>query len=232
MIDFTKSVPAHGYDYSKFQISFFLITNLKWIKYIFKWRNSLKSTVDDFSLDIYPWYTYGAIDWVQKNIKKDAVIFEYGSGGSTLYYSMFAKELISIEHNKEWFMLVQEKIKNKKNIKLILKEPRELQDTSKSSYKSETFNSLKTFDFENYVNSIEDYPEKYFDLISIDGRCRPMCLLKAASKIKNGGYLILDNSERSHYQDAMNSIVCRERLDFFGFGPKLKSFWRTTIWKM
>lgn len=57
------------------------------------------------------WMDNKEIELIDKYLNKDKIMLEYGSGGSTLYFSKFVKEYYSIEHNKLWY----DKIKGKTN---------------------------------------------------------------------------------------------------------------------
>ena len=50
-----------------------------------------------------PWIPIKAKIWLDKNLSKDMIIFEYGSGLSTLYFSTKVNKIISIEHDKKWY---------------------------------------------------------------------------------------------------------------------------------
>ena len=103
--------------------------------------------------------------------------------------------------------------------------------TENSEYITETNQSLSELSFKNYVNSITEYPDSSFDLISIDGVARSSCIKASIPKLKKGGYLMLDNSEREEYQEAIKLLNNFERIDFEGPGPYNFYFWTTTIWK-
>ena len=51
---------------------------------------------------IYPWYTFEALDEISKWDTKDWNIFEYGGGYSTLWWRDKAKNVITIDNNKNW----------------------------------------------------------------------------------------------------------------------------------
>ena len=61
--------------------------------------------------------------------------------------------------------------------------------------------------YEDYVKEIENYPDHYFDLVVIDGRARPSCIDHAKNKVKNGGVILLDQSERKHYFASINKLT-------------------------
>lgn len=75
-----------------------------------------------------------------------------------------------------------------------------------------------------YNKEIELFPNEYFYLIIVDGRDRVKCIESSIPKLKQGGWLILDNSEREYYQKGIdlmkdwNRIDCKQnRPDKYGF---------------
>ena len=84
--------------------------------------------------------------------------------------------------------------------------------------------------FKKYVNSIDKYPQKYFDVIFIDGRDRNSCVKKSITKIQQDGIIILDNSERERYQESISLLSKYKRIDFYGFGPYSYYPWQTSVW--
>lgn len=186
-----------------------------------------------------PWIVFRAKDWLDKNIRSDMRVFEWGSGGSTLYFSKRVKEIVSIEHNKIWHEEVSNTIfkLGVKNCEYFLIEPKyslfsKLLPYSVVAYNSRSFSEYFNFSFRNYVKKIDKFPDNYFDIVFVDGRARLACIIHAIRKIKKGGFLILDNSERELYESAMNKLKKYKRIDFFGHGPYVKEEWKTTIWKI
>lgn len=161
-----------------------------------------------------PWMTFGAIKYLNKYLNKEMNVFEYGSGGSTLFFSDKANHIISIEHDKDWYNYELEQLSklNNLNLNLIIPET----EGTLINYQKNYSNMY----FDNYVNSIDIYDEK-FDLIVVDGRQRNDCFKKALSKVKNGGIIVFDNFDREYYQkslddDAVNNF---DILNFRGFVP-------------
>jgi hypothetical protein len=85
--------------------------------------------------------------------------------------------------------------------------------------------------FESYVKSIDQYDEEYFDIILVDGRSRPSCVIKAIPKLKNEGLLIVDNSERKAYKSALDRLDGWDTRSFFGPVYCYDLFSETTIFK-
>jgi len=214
------------------------ISILNLVRFFPKWKNTLIN--DRYALkDEIPWITFSAIDYCDQIIDKSMRVFEYGSGGSTLYFADRVKHLISVEHDKYWHSKVQRIVNKRKigNIELILREPQITSDASLKNmpllelYRS---NNEKYNDkiFDKYASEIDRFPDFNFDLIFVDGRARKACIHHAAKKVKKGGMLILDNSEREEYFSAIELLNIEEwaRRDFYGPGPYNKYFWQTSVW--
>src|SRR5882757_1229120 len=54
-----------------------------------------------------PWICFSAIDRLKEIVRPDMSVFEYGSGGSTLFWASRVKTVVSIEHDKGWFEKMQ-----------------------------------------------------------------------------------------------------------------------------
>ncbi len=155
-----------------------------------------------------PWYTYPTIEFLSNLDFSQKSIFEFGSGNSSIYWAKKAANVISVEHNQEWF----EKVKSNfgENQTLLYKENNE-----------------------EYENSILEFDQK-FDVIIIDGIRRVECskvIENCLNTESNEGFLvILDNSdwykETSKYlREKLNLI----EVDFHGFGPINNYTWTTSI---
>lgn len=121
-----------------------------------------------------PWFVFKAIDYLDKNITENSVIFEWGSGRSSIWFASKSKYVYSVEHNKDWFMKIQQ-IAKSLNLNL------QIQNITEG---------------ELYENSIDKFPNSSFDFIIVDGIRRSECTIKAIKKLKPGGHLIIDNVER------------------------------------
>lgn len=155
-----------------------------------------------------PWYTYPSIEYLDNIDFSSKSIFEYGSGNSSAFWSERSKDIVSIEHNKEWYEKVKKTIRS--NQSLIL-----------------------TGDTDEYEGSIKDQNKK-FDVIIIDGIRRSECA-RIVRKYFNdesneGAMIILDNSDwykdtSKYLRDELNLI----EIDFHGFGPINNYTWTTSI---
>ncbi|MGQ4876499.1 MAG: hypothetical protein ACP6IY_20740 [Promethearchaeia archaeon] len=155
-----------------------------------------------------PWYTRDSIIFLNKYMKPNFIGFEFGSGASTLWFAKRIKYLISIEHSEFWYKNVLEKLKKKKIDNVTLKLIPLERDLNKDKYS-------------NYINK---FPNNYFDIILIDGRNRVNCIKNSINKLKKGGFLVLDNSERKRYEDGIKLL--KNWIEI----KTTNGRWDTTIW--
>ena len=174
---------------------------------------------------------YEAIDWLGSFLSAEMQVFEWGSGGSTIFFSKRVQAVVTIEHDTKWYSAVnrQLRLSNTRNVRLVLCNPEESK-TREGAYTS-TDEAYKGLSFRRYVDAIEIYPDGFFDLVVVDGRARASCLSHALVKIRPGGYLLLDNSDRSEYQRAKELLSDWEEQEFYGPGPYNYYSWQTTVGK-
>jgi hypothetical protein len=192
-------------------------------------------------VDAQPWIVFPVISILKKIVNKNYRVFEYGSGGSTIFFASRAKEVISIEHQSSWFHIVRNELHNQKftNVKYMLIEPEASKKFNRSkisdpkAYVSDDYDSRGKI-YKKYASAITKYPDNYFDLVLVDGRCRPSCLLHSLSKVKKNGMLILDQSERTYYLRNIHHLLKEglwKKESYFAPLPYSLHFTETTIWK-
>jgi hypothetical protein len=209
------------------------------IGYISKWRASL-SPGRNALIDQLPWISFAAIDFLEKNLGKNMTVFEYGAGGSTLFFSSRVKSVVSVEHDPAWYRNVTTEIDklhiNNCEIKLVEPKPDSActvkNAADPNSYVSGDKN-YKGMSFKEYVSSIDMYPDGYFDVVLIDGRSRPSCTKHVKDKIKFGGFIVLDNSETDYYNfihEDMDNEYWKKQ-EYYGLFPYMFHFSETCVWQ-
>jgi hypothetical protein len=159
-----------------------------------------------------PFYTPGAIRTIKKLLNKNSRVFEWGSGKSSLWFSKRVAEYICVEHDKLWFDEVLTTFNENKtqNAKIVYIPANKINDSYHwdkdwPHYKLLNHPPTKP-EFRNYMMHIDNYPDKYFDCIVVDGRERVGCMLHALSKIKSDGFIIFDDSNRPRYKEIFTSL--------------------------
>ena len=162
------------------------------------------------------------ISFLDLFISKDMRVFEWGAGGSTVFFAERSAEVISVEHDRKWHELVDKALtyrgfnggcdlRHVSYDKVLTINSDQFQ-SSQPMYKGKTF--------EQYVTAIDEFADEYFDIVFVDGRARSACVTRATPKIKPGGLLVVDNTERAEYQRALK-LAGWHRSDAIGPAPYL-----------
>ena len=214
------------------------VTLVERVRCFFPWARSLKnsrSAVRDQNI----WVVFKANSFIGGRLKPGMKVFEYGTGGSTLYFLQKRCTVCSVEHHPQWFQTVAAEIARRAypGWQGFLREPdkevwRSAAPGAQCTYRS-AFGEYQGRLFSEYVKVIDQFVENSFDVVFIDGRARDSCFVHAYKKVKPGGILILDNSERRRYQLVHETLehLSWVKHRFFGPGPYVShEFWETTVW--
>ena len=154
---------------------------------------------------ITPWFHPDSIKFLFLIIKPDWIVFETGSGRSTIWFARNAKKVISYEHSELYYNKVRRLIDEKgiKNVDLQLR----------PNYPKE---------------GIRGFGRNEFDLVSIDGPrdSRVKCVKAVIPCLKSGGYLLFDDSEYRCYKEAINLLKDWEEHIFGGTRRHATTIWR------
>ena len=237
------NVLSQLYIYSKMSLKTFLkFPNIKntsdFFRYFGDWvyfHKEGKNPVEDKM----PWMNFGAINFLKKIAAPEMLVFEYGSGGSTLFWAKRVKRITSVEHDPEWYLKMKDELAKEEveNVEYFLIEPEFDPAFNKKDFPNPADyisrdECYKDQNFEKYVKFLDQYPDNHFHIILIDGRARPSCIKHAIEKLKNSGYLIVDNTEREYYLSSFNfDKATWRRLDFFGPVPYMYNFTKTTVFQ-
>lgn len=206
--------------------------------FFYRWRTSFQKDEQRILKDL-PWITFLSIDFLEKYLNPGLKIFEYGGGSSTNYFCNKGCEVYTIENNRDWFDILK-KNAHQKGLQwqgeLIEGETIDnfygLNAADPYHYYTTDESSLN-YKFEKYVKSIDKFKDNNFDLVLVDGRSRPSCIMHAIPKIKPGGLLVLDNSERPYYLSITKKLIEKKftlKINRLGLVPNLTHFSETSIW--
>jgi hypothetical protein len=181
-----------------------------------------------------PWLTFGAIDYLAALDLAGRRVFEYGSGASTRYWLRRGVDLVSVEHDPGWYGQVRAALPPGAAVDFRLAPPEpaapgSFDPADPAAYRSGSPDCSRLA-FRSYAAQIDAFPDGAFDLVLVDGRARPSCLAHAIPKVRPGGMLILDNSERGYYTERLaGALAGFTPLVFPGPVPQAPVFSQTTI---
>ena len=203
-----------------------------------RWSQSLGSGRNSVA-DELPWLNFAAIDFLQSQALPKSNVFEFGGGGSTLFFCKNDAYVSTVEDHAEWFKILTETVAQKgyPDWKGFFVSPEPYSgDKQRSPENPEDFMSgspgLGNLSFEKYARCINSFPPEHFDLILVDGRARPSCIQQSIPHLKSNGLLVIDNTERPYYLRHFQSVIAasfKVELDVYAPVGYTPDFTKTTI---
>lgn len=154
------------------------------------------------SLDL-PWLCFSAARFLETRLEPGWRVLEWGSGASTLFFARRGCRVTSIEHDSVWAERVQKGLEAFPEAEVVL-----ISETDP-----------------DYVGAADRFPPASLDLVVVDGRKRCDCLERARSRVRPGGWLVLDDSERERYCTCLDRFSEREWEIHHCEGPRPGSIW-------
>jgi predicted O-methyltransferase YrrM len=137
-----------------------------------------------------------AIQFLGEIVQPDMRVFEFGAGESTLWFAEQECDITSVEHSIGWADYIR-KLAQDDNLNIDLRE----QDRKK------------------FPDSISYYEDESFDLVFVDcwSRIRNQCVKAAMSKVKVGGWLLLDDTQWAMLSPSVQWMFkWKNSRDFYG----------------
>jgi methyltransferase family protein len=184
-----KTLQSGGLARSAAQIAGHILRDYGWL------RSKRENRCVDRDGRAIPWFTYPAIDFLSQFDYGARRVFEFGSGGSTLFWAARSRHVIAVESDPSWCEYVRANAPA--NCEII----------------------LSSDDVQEYAGQI--CGRQPFDVIVVDGvgEARPMCCRKALEHVKPGGMIILDNSDLWLKSASILRDAGLIQVDFTGFAP-------------
>lgn len=156
-----------------------------------------------------PWMAYGAIDFLDDWLQPDHEVFEFGSGGSTVFFALRAKSVLAVDHSDKWADRVYRKLGERQchNAEILC---RDLECERPEEIAATRYAAALAGDFDVIVVDADDHygPAK---------RIRPTLFSLAERHVKPGGLIVLDDAWR--YPGVRRANRAREVKTFRDIGP-------------
>jgi len=163
-----------------------------------------------------PWLRPAAVDYIESHLPIKSKVFEWGSGASTIWLARHEYQVHSLELNYDWYPQILKRLQD------------EGIDHCVNLHYYGSIDQwdapLSPSDMQMYADAVLCADIQDQDLILVDGRNRCRCLANARSRVKIGGLLCLDNSERTEYAKAVDLLT-----DWPGYSWGDEG-WMTTVW--
>lgn len=140
--------------------------------------------------------------FVEKYLNKDDILLEWGSGGSTIYFSGIVKQILSVEHDLDWI----------NNIDKIV-EAYGITNVKQYHVPAHTPDPIpcRFAQFKDYI----EFPrinELKFTKILIDGRARKYCAKDIYNAIDENVIVMIHDFNRPDYQMTLKYYDIIEQL--------------------
>jgi predicted O-methyltransferase YrrM len=132
-------------------------------------------------------------------------IFEWGGGGSTLFFLKKGCRVTTVESSAEWVQELEQQI-------------RALGPAARSRWDLRFVAIADNNDpaVPKYIGQVADGAP--WDLVMVDGWSRMKCLLEGMSYVKPGGVLVLDNANQKQFDSVPDVMKQWQRHKFRGLG--------------
>jgi len=157
-----------------------------------------------------PWLPYRLIADLEAVVGSGDRVFEFGGGGSTLWFLDRGATVITAEHDLLWGELLRDTVGSEPRHQLRLLSPDD--------------------DYAAYVHSIDPEEDDSFTVVVVDGRERVRCFEQAIAKVAPGGWLVIDDIDRERYA-AVFGLVDWPHETYIGFAPCKPTFSYTAVFR-
>lgn len=166
-----------------------------------------------------PWVVPSAFSFLEASFRPDWKVFEWGVGGSTVWFAQNCSEVVTIEVDPNWKTRVEEVLAERG-----LEEKAVILHISIFEYESEYFDRILIF------------PDESLDLVFVDGDrgSRNACIDISLKKIKRGGWLLVDNTNWSDETPSLLNIAHWDTFEFVALPFEwldVPSEWSTTLYR-
>lgn len=159
-----------------------------------------------------PWISFGALHYLEAHLQPHHEVFEFGGGGSTLYFARRTRSVVTIESHAEWHERLVSML-NQRRLRNVRCELHPL-----------TGDAIEQFQNDSFFQSIR---KRMWDVILVDcycgfsaspfGQLRPHALTLAMEQLNPGGFIVLDDSWM--YQSLLTPRLGWRIIDYIGPGP-------------
>lgn len=207
------------------------------------WLESAESKLATRANHPLPWFTYGAIEFLDRNISSDLSVFEYGGGQSSLWWASRVAGVVTVEHDPAFIEHIE--AARPKNAKLILREEDApfheadhlgwlgaMPDFPDPARDVRTYRSGQlSRPFRAYAAAPARFERDTFDIVVVDGMARVLSTWVAIRQFSGRGFIVFDNSDRDFYAKAYEMLTESgyRRIDFWGMGPINPYEWCTSV---
>ncbi len=133
-----------------------------------------------------PWIAWPSIDFLHDYVRPTHRVFEWGGGGSTIFFLKKGCRLTTVESSEEWVGQLEQQII-------------QLGGDARSRWDLRFVTVVDNQDpaIIEYIRQVDVGAP--WDVVMVDGWSRMKCFHAAIDRVKPGGVLMLDNADQKQY---------------------------------
>lgn len=159
-----------------------------------------------------PWISFGALRFLNKFLRPEHEVFEFGGGGSTIYFAQRAQRVLTMESHPDWHQTLSAALAER-HLKNAVCELHPISGDDATQFKDDQF--------------FQRVQSQRWDVILVDCYCgysktrygaiRPFAFELAQRQLKPGGIIVLDDSWM--FPELLAAKPGWRITDFVGPGP-------------
>ena len=150
-----------------------------------------------------PWLAWPCVDYLSEYVTPQHKVFEWGGGGSTVFFLKKGCALTTIESNEGWRDQLRAGIDS--------------ENSTRWDLRFVPADSSNAPGQQDYINSVSSGGP--WDVVLVDGWNRPECAARAREWVRPGGILVFDNTDKPKYSSVPELFAGWTRKEFRGLGP-------------
>lgn len=181
--------------------------------------------------NIYPWFSFPSINYLDKHISPDMHVLEFGSGYSTIWWAQRITQVTSIERSTHWIAEVKHALSKHAMTNVELIPFMGFTGTTEEEITAKSDAIQLVPHIQRYVQAGRGKAGLY-DIVVVDDVFRNEAAAAAVAQLKPGGMLVLDDSERERYKPTFDLFkrMGWSFASFYGATPYHFHEKQTTIW--
>lgn len=151
-----------------------------------------------------PWLSYRGVREIDRLVRPDWRVLEFGSGMSSRFFAARCAQLVSIESDADWYERMRPTLEAAEGCQV------DYRLRSEADYAA-----------------LDDVPDSTFDLALVDGLQYDRTAATAVRKVRPGGYIYMDNSDIPYkeFRDGRQTLIDAAEPGSVRFFVDFSPFW-------
>jgi hypothetical protein len=158
-----------------------------------------------------PFLVLDAIKRLERIVQPGMKVLEIGGGNSTLWFLKKGAVVTTFDHDREWARSIEAAAPATERLQLTVAQG------------------------EQAVSLIDELPDRSFDLALVDSTGHipaTLCMAPVRKKLRQGGWLVLDNSDFPANWRGVELMADRDRERYVGYPPMALKVCQTSFWRV